>query len=216
MIYYLPSCKIKALHPDSSIKMQNYLRKHGVEVVGCCKVSQNLFKQGDTVINNCTSCAIITGEQSPFVNNIALYEYLLNDPNFKWPNYNGENITVQDCYRTKDKPSVQKAIRQCLIKMNMVPIEIEENFEKTNFDGPFIYERVSPINLKMAPNYYGELDKHIKVLSSEEIKEKMETWVKQYETQRVVVYCNSCLKGVLLGGANGIHIIDLLAKDLED
>ena len=48
----------------------------------------------------------------------------------------------------------------------------------------------------------------------EKQKEELEKWVSQYTTDRVTVYCNSCLKGVQLGGADGVHILDLIARDL--
>ncbi len=214
--YYLPSCRFKAGHKETSEKIQAYLRtKDDLVIAGCCRVSQGLFKEGDRVLTNCTSCAIITDEVSPQTKEISLYEYLLEDRDFKWPDYHGEAITVQDCYRSKHKPEMQKAIRKCLEKMNMVPVEIEENFEKTMFDGTFRYEPISASNLKLAPKYFEKLQKeYIEVLPVEQQKKELENWVSQYKTDRVTVYCNSCLKGVLLGGANGIHILDLIARDL--
>lgn len=215
MIYYLPSCQYKANHAESSAKIQKYLRDTGVTVVGCCRVSQNLFHEEDTVLSNCTSCARITDEQSPEVNNISIYEYLLTDKNFPWPNYNGEKITVQDCYRAVGKPNTQHAIRECLLKMNFTPIEIEENFEKTKFDGLFKYTNVSKSNLTLAPTYYSKLqDEFIVVKDEAEQKEEMQNWVSQYQTERVVCYCNACLKGLKLGGANAMHILDLITANL--
>ncbi len=184
-------------------------------IAGCCRVSQDLFHQGDRVLTNCTSCAIITDEVSPQAEELSIYEYLLEDEDFVWPDYHGEKITVQDCYRSTHKPEMQKAIRECLKKMNMVPVEIEENYEKTKFDGIFRYQKISDSNLSLAPKYFGRLkDEYIEILPEDRQKEEMEKWVRQYKTGRVVVYCNSCLKGVLLGGANGIHILDLIARDL--
>ncbi len=214
--YYLPSCKFKAAHKETSEKIQAYLRKkEDHEIAGCCRVSQHLFKEGDVVLNNCTSCAIITDEQSPQAKEISIYEYLLEDEDFIWPDYHGEEITVQDCYRSRHKPRMQKAIRECLKRMNMIPVEIEENFEKTEFDGIYKYSDISASNLKLAPVYYSKMqEEYIQILPEEEVKKEMEKWVSQYKTKRVTVYCNSCLKGVLLGGADGIHILDLIARNL--
>ncbi|MCR4951841.1 MAG: hypothetical protein K6A40_11010 [Solobacterium sp.] len=215
-VYYLPSCKIKALHPSSSIAIQAYLQKKGVVVTGCCRVSQDLFQEGDIVLNNCTSCAIITEESSPQTQGMSLYEYLLQDETFPWPDFHGEAITVQDCYRTVHKPQVQNAVRECLKKMNMVPVEIEENFEKTKFDGVYKYMPISQSNLTLAPKYFTKMkEEYIEVLPADQQKEIMSEWVKQYTTKKVCVYCNSCLKGVQLGGADGVHIVDLIASDLK-
>lgn len=214
--YYLPSCKFKAAHKETSEKIQAYLRnKEDLVICGCCRVSQKLFKDGDRVLTNCTSCAIITDEASPQAQEISLYEYLLEDEDFVWPDYHGEEITVQDCYRSRHKPQMQKAIRECLRRMNMVPVEIEENYEKTMFDGTYKYAAISSSNLSLAPKYFSKMEEeYISILPEEEVKKEMEKWVSQYTTPRVTVYCNSCLKGVLLGGADGIHILDLIARDL--
>ncbi|MBQ6217229.1 MAG: hypothetical protein IJK53_07570 [Erysipelotrichaceae bacterium] len=214
--YYLPSCKFKAGHKETSEKIQAYLRaKEDHVICGCCRVSQGLFKEGDRVLTNCTSCAIITDECSPQTKEISIYEYLLEDKDFKWPDYHGERITVQDCYRSKHKPEMQKAIRECLKRMNMVPVEIEENYEKTMFDGIYRYMPISQSNLTLAPKYFSKMEEeYITVLPEEEQKKEMEKWVSQYTTDRVTVYCNSCLKGVQLGGADGVHILDLIARDL--
>lgn len=152
-VYYLPGCKYKELHALSSQKIRTYLRAKPDHVIAdCCKKSQSLFHDGDTVLTNCSSCAIITDEASPQANEMSIYEYLLADEAFLWPDYRGEEITVQDCYRAAHKPAVQKA--------------------------------------------------------------QMSEWVKQYRTDRVVVYCNSCLKGVQLDGADGVHLLELITADL--
>ena len=101
--------------------------------------------------------------------------------------------------------------------MNMVPVEIEENYEKTKFDGVFRYQNVSQSNLDLAPKFFNRIqNEYIEVIPKEEQKQFMEEWVKQYKTERVTVYCNSCLTGVLLGGTNGIHILDLITRDLKE
>lgn len=216
MIYYLPSCKYKAAHADSSRKIQRYLSgKPGLEIAGCCRVSQDLFREGDLVLTNCTSCAAITDEAAPQVREISLYEYLLEDPEFVWPDYHGEEITVQDCFRSRHKPEMMRAARECLKRMNLVPVEIKENLAHTRFDGIFQFSNVSESNLKLAPNYFSKIqEEYIEVISPDEQRERMAEWVRQYQTNRVVVYCNSCLKGVLLGGANGVHLLNLITRDL--
>ena len=215
-VFYLPSCNFKAAHPDVSLKIQAYLRnKPDTEICGCCRVSQSKFHEGDTVLTNCVSCAIITDEVSPQANEMSLYEYLLQDPLFPWPDHHGEQITVQDCYRATHKPQVQRAVRECLRRMNMVPVEIEENYEKSRFDGPFRYTKIPSGNLKIAPVYFNKLnDEFIEILPPEEQEKIMKEWVSQYQTDRVVVYCNNCLKGVKLGGADGLHLLDLMSENL--
>lgn len=218
MIYYLPSCKYKAGHAESSSKIQRWLdKKEGVQILGCCRTSQALLHEGDVVLTNCTSCSAITNEVSPQAKEISIYEFLLSDPDFIWPDYHGEQITVQDCFRSTHDPEMMAAIRECLRRMNMVPVEIEENLENTRFDGPFQFANVSNSNLTLAPKFFTKIqEEYVEVIPPEEQKKRMTEWVQQYTTNRVVVYCNSCLKGVLMGGADGVHLLDLIARDLPE
>ena len=218
MIYYLPSCKYKAAHRDSNQKIQRYLAgKPDLEIVGCCRVSQHLFQAGDLILTNCTSCAAITDEASPQAREISVYEYLLEDPEFVWPDHQGEEITVQDCFRSIYKPQMMLAVRECLKRMNIVPVEIEENMERSRFDGTFQFSNVSESNLKLAPNFYTKIqDEYIDVIAPEEQKARMIAWVRQYKTNRIVAYCNSCLNGILLGGVNGVHLLDLITCNLPE
>lgn len=214
MIYYLPSCKFKAGFPDTSKKLQAFLSSEGVTITGCCKPSQKMFAEGDTVLNNCCTCALITEEKSPFVTSKSLYEYLLDDPAFPWPDYGGERITVQDCWRARDHRAEQEAIRECLRRMNIVPVELAENFEKAEFDGTW---RFAPkiMQEKFAPVAFGEINRTgIIPVPEEEWEQRMRDHVSQYTTDLVVCYCNACLAGVKLGGANGVHILELAAARL--
>jgi hypothetical protein len=215
MIYYLPSCKVKANHAEASLKIRQYLNEHGVEIIGCCRVSQNLFKPGDTVLTNCTNCALITDEVSPQANEISLYEYLAEDSSFLWPDFHGEKITVQDCWRARHKPTTQKAVRICLQKMNIIPVELEENFSKTKFCGTWLYSPMKDNNLKIAPNTFNDINDHyVQILDEEEKIRRMKEQVSKYTTSKVAVYCNACEKGARLGGADAVHMVELLASAL--
>lgn len=215
MIYYLPSCRFTAANPETSAKLKKYLKEvKNITIAGCCRPTQKLLKEGDLVLNNCTSCALITEEASPQADVTSLYEYLLGDESFPWPDYHGEAITVQDCWRAREHASEQHAIRECLRRMNMVPVELEENFEKTTFDGLFLLRPIAPGNLQIAPKTYGPMQDIVTPLPPEEQKARMEEWVKQYKTDRTVVYCNSCLQGVRLGGADGVHVLELMSANL--
>ncbi|MBR4455233.1 MAG: hypothetical protein IKS32_03310 [Solobacterium sp.] len=215
-VYYLPSCKYKELHPASSRRIQAYLSAKPDHVIaGCCKESQGLFQAGDTVLNNCSSCALITDELSPHVQNRSIYEYLLEDPAFPWPDYHGEEITVQDCYRVRQKPQVMDAVRKCLTKMNFVPVETEENKERTMFDGVYRYRAISEKNLMLAPRTFQKLkQEYIEIQPPEAVEKLMKQHSQQYRTARVCVYCNSCLKGVQIGEAEGVHLLDLITANL--
>jgi len=216
MIFYLPSCKYQAAHPDSSLALQAWLcKKANVQIVGCCRTSQHLFHAGDMVLTNCASCAAITREVSPFVQEMSIYEFLLRLPDFPWPDEHGAKITVQDCYRCRHNRQLMDAVRECLRKMNAEPVELENCREKTRFDGVFQFTDVSKSNLDLAPAFFTKIQKeYIEVLPEAEQRLRMEQWVSRYAANRTAAYCNACLSGIRLGGGNGVHVLELITKDL--
>ncbi len=218
MFIYLPSCNFTQSCPDSSNKIKSYLSKQqDVCVAGCCRAAQKKFTSKDTVITICLTCSAITREVSPQVKEISFWEYVLTVPDFPWPDFHGEAITVQDCWRARRNPGLMHAVRQCLQRMNIHPVEIEENFEKTTFDGMWRFSE-APIrrNIGIAPKYFSEVRDHgIELLPPNEQEERMKQWVEQYQTPRVVTYCNACLTGVKTGGADGVHLMELLTSNIS-
>lgn len=217
MYVYLPSCNFTAACPDSSKKIKAYLAaKPDVRVAGCCRPTQKTLAAGDTVLSICLTCSAITREVSPQVGEMSFWDYLLHDPDFPWPDFGGERMTVQDCWRARHKPALQKAVRACMARMHLEPVELEENFEKTQFDGVWRFSD-APIrrNIGIAPVYFSEVQEHgITPLPPEEQQARMTAWAKQYTTPRVLTYCNACLQGVRMGGADGVHLMELLTARL--
>lgn len=182
-------------------------------ILGCCKAINVSFKKGDRIINNCTSCAIICEENYPEIRCISIYEYLLEDLNFKWPNYNKSNFLIQDCYRSNHKKNTQEAIRTVLNRMNINIIEIEENFESCNFDGLLKYKKLPDILFKAAPKYYDNYAGRFQELipESDAIKE-LNKHKYLYTCDDVVVYCNSCYQGLKTIDVKVKHILELIFK----
>ena len=83
----------------------------GVRVVGCCRPGHKaLSGWNDTVITVCETCSIIIGENRPAANVISLYEFIDSLPDFSFPDYKGERITLQDCYRAKARETEKASI----------------------------------------------------------------------------------------------------------
>lgn len=40
----------------------------------------------------------------------------------------------------------------------------------------------------------------------------MKEWCAQYQTDKILVYCNGCERGIRLGGCHPIHIVELIAE----
>lgn len=214
MFVYYPSCNFTMASKEGSNKIKEYLKeKHGMRIEGCCRPGHKTLTDQDTAITICQSCSAIIRENIPKINEISVWEILDNDKDFPWPDLKGENITLQDCWRAKDKRLLQDAVRSIMKKMNIEIIELEDNYQKSEFCGVFRYNPMRETNIKIAPNYFinqmvGKLELH----NEEEQKKLMEEHCKLYSTDRVVCYCNSCLRGAKQGGVNGVHLMDIIMQ----
>ena len=48
------------------------------------------------MVSICHNCSAIFEERHPEINSQSIWELILEDENFNYPNYHGEKITVQD------------------------------------------------------------------------------------------------------------------------
>ena len=216
MYVYLPSCNFTRTCPEASAKIKAFMaRKSDVRVAGCCRPEQKKLTAEDTVLAICQSCEAITREVSPQAKVLSLWEYAIKDADFPWPDFHGEEMTLQDCWRARNNPALLDAVRTCMERMNLRTVEMAENREHTTFDGVWLHQPVRPGNLAIAPNYFGEIrEKYAQPLPEEEQQARMREWAQQYTTERVAAYCNACLRGIRMGGARGVHLMELMTENM--
>lgn len=215
MRFYLPGCDFNANHPVAGAKMRDYLlSQEGMREAPCCRKDISMLEVGDTVIQNCTLCQLMLAERSPQLQVTSLYEYVLADEGFPWPDFSGRTMTLQDCYRTRHDARLQAAVRACLERMHITYLEMPENHERTRFCGIWLSTPAAPDCVELAPRTFAELDRVRRVLSSEEQEAKMRAWAQGYPTDEVAVYCNGCERGVRLGGRHPFPLVELLAEGL--
>lgn len=213
---YFPSCKYTACSPENSRSIQTYLsEKHGASVTGCCGPNHGNLAKEDTAVYVCNTCAAFLREGAPQAKSVSVWEILKDDADFPWPDYHGEKMALQDCWRVYDNRPQQDAVRGVLARMNIQVVEIADSFERTDFCGVSL--------LKPAPARYGQyapirfVEKATDKFhphTEEEQKQSMEAHCKQFGTNKVVCYCTACLEGLKMGGANGLHLMELLALRL--
>lgn len=234
--YYVASCMFTANFPKTSFMIQNYIKsKSDIKIVRCCipnyKVEYNtrrisecavqnewkqlpvskVFQPGDTVISVCHNCTNIVEEWRVGTKAISLWEVIDHDPVFPFPDYNGLEVTIQDCWRTRERRSEQEAVRSILRKMNIKFVETKKNHEKTDFCGSTLYREQPVKNSKLAPKHYVEQAKGKFINHTQEEQVSiMHNYCRQYQTEMVVCYCHYCLEGLLQGDVNGQHIANLL------
>lgn len=236
--YYIASCVFTSKFPALSLKIQDYIRSRwNFPVVRCCvprykiqefenkmaegkyrdawaslKDSGN-FQPGDAVYSLCHNCNNIIEEMHPQVRVHSLWELIDQDENFPFPDYSGLTVTLQDCWRAKDRSNEQQAVRNLLDKMHIHYLEAAENHGHTDFCGNSLYRAQPPRNPKLAPKHYvaGAAGKFISHTPAEQ-KQIMQAYCQQFTTKTVVCYCHYCLEGLLDGGVDGRHIAQLLFK----
>ncbi|RII27652.1 MAG: hypothetical protein CXR31_05310 [Geobacter sp.] len=232
---YIASCVFTKNYPELSMRIQEYLKKRfNMKIIRCCvpdyKIqefensmpecvraewkslpSYDKFTQNNRMVYICHNCSAIFLETMPDVKIISLWEIILEDKKFQYPDYFHENITVQDCWRSYDNRVEQEAVRTLLNKMNIDVVEMEQNYDKTQFCGVSIYQPSPKRNLNLAPRRFIEnaAGKFISRTGEEKV-ELMRKHGQEIITDKVVAYCHYCAEGLQLGGKDVKHLAELL------
>ncbi len=214
MLYYLPGCSTNRNHKKAGRKLLEYMRAQGAKISKCCKLDVDYYQDGDVAVQTCTQCGLILKERRPGLRVISIYEYLVQNPGFPFPDFHGKKFTLQDCIRTRRDAPLLDAVRQALQKMNVEIVETKENRADTKFCGVWLNNPADRKCAALAPKTFEALEPYRKLLSPEEQKAAMAEQVGQYETEEVVVYCNGCENGLRLGGGKPVHLVELLASGL--
>ena len=234
--YYISSCVFTAQFPERSLRIRKYVQdRWGYECVRCCvpkyKIREfeekmpdgplrhdwtvmpdsGIFEPGDSVYSLCHNCNNIIEEMHPAVHVFSLWELISRDDRFAFPDYSGMEVTVQDCWRSRDRQSEQDAVRSLLDKMKIHWVEAPGNHKDTDFCGNSLLRPQPPRNPKLAPRHYVDGAEGLFLPHSEgEQKEIMTEYCRRYSTDIVVCYCHYCLEGLKCGGKLGIHLAELL------
>ena len=236
--FYVAACAFTEDYPALSQKIQNYLRERfNMPIIRCCVANYRVkdcdtrvaewyqpewrkvkhyekFPAGSTLISICHNCSAIYEESRPEIQRESIWEFILADKSFKYQNFCGEAITIQDCWRSKENLSEQEAARELLRKMNFKIIELPENHEQTKFCGVSLYQPQPPRNPKLAPRRFlhgaqGLFQPH----TDEQKKSLMLEHCAQISTEKVVAYCHYCIRGLKLGGKKAFHLAELLFEE---
>ena len=212
MYIYYPSCNFQRLFPDTAKKIRAYMEgQEDAAVAGCCHVTNDVPKEGDVIVTVCMSCMRVLDEVRSDTPQVSLFEFLLTRRGFAWPDLGGEEITVQDCFRARGKHGLQDALRECLRRMNAVPVEMEHNRDEEGFDGSFLLHAPYPQNVREAPRYFGEyLPRFTADVPASRHAQLFAQHAKLYRTKRVACCCNTCTTAAREGGADAHHLAELI------
>ena len=203
---YFPSCNFTKMAPTAAKAIRSYLAEK-MQVAGCCRVDKLAYEEGLTGLYFCQACRETLENRVPGKYQLKnLFEYLVDDKDFPWPDYSGLTATVQDCWRDRNHPEIHEAVRKALAKMKVRVIEMEENREKAVYCGNIHFEPHKPENILLMEQYK---DKPL-VLAPEEVQKKLfEEQAEKYPCDNVITYCNRCTLCIRTFGVNGIHLMEL-------
>ena len=209
---YYPSCNFQKFFPETAKRIRAYLsQRPEVTIAGCCHRTAQIPVEGDTILTVCRSCMRTLSETRADIPNKSLFEYLLDLEDFSWPDLGGENITVQDCFRARGDHGLQDAVRECLLRMNAVPVEMPNNRDEEMFDGAFLFHEPYPQNMQEAPKYFRDyLKDYIIIVPEEEWESRFREHARGFTTKRVVGYCNTCVKSLRDVGVDCVHLAELI------
>ena len=234
--WYIASCVFTAQFPELSLRIQSYVRaRFGLTPVRCCIPRYKLrefeekmpdgelraswsalpdsgdFREGDQIVSLCHNCNNIIEELHPGLHVQSLWELLDTDDRFPFPDHRGMKVTVQDCWRSRERLAEQDAVRSLLSKMGIDYVEAPENHAYTNFCGASLYRAQPPRNPKLAPKHYveGAVGKFLPHSYEEQVR-IMEEYCSAYTTDKVVCYCHYCLEGLQMAKKDAAHIAQLL------
>ncbi|MBR3393897.1 MAG: hypothetical protein IKG51_07290 [Firmicutes bacterium] len=203
---YFPSCNFTKMAPAAAKAIRSYLAEK-MQVAGCCRVDKLAYEEGLTGLYFCQACRETLENRVPGKYQLKnLFEYLVDDKDFPWPDYSGLTATVQDCWRDRNHPEIHEAVRTALAKMKVRVIEMEENREKAVYCGNIHFEPHKPENILLMEQYS---DKPL-MLAPEDVQKKLfEEQAEKYPTDNVITYCNRCTLCIRTVGVNGIHLMEL-------
>lgn len=238
MRYYIASCMFTSRFPELGMKIASYAESKGLTVIRCCvpgwKVQKYVdrmpegsirerwaafphtaeFKPGDEIYVLCANCNNIIEERNTGAKIYSIFELIDEDKDFRFPDFNGETVTLQDCWRWRQYENVQNSVRSLLKKMNMNFVDTEKNKKDADFCGLTLYKPQLPRNYMLAPKHYAENIEGLFLPHTEEEQKAIMTKIcSGYKTERVVCYCHYCLEGLLAGGAKAKHIMELLFEN---
>ena len=212
---FFPSCKTKLYYPEACEKLLAYMTTVNPvdQVIDCCLNERAFLTSEDTAVVICNTCTAFIDESSNVGQTISVWEVIDADPDFAFPDYQGQEITIQDCWRVAGKHEVHDAIRSLLKKMNITAVELPENRDDCMFCGVTLHEPLGEYFLKSAPARFskGVEDGLFVACSEEECANIMKEYVDKIQTSAVVSYCIGCdQRGLALTGIDSRSMMELI------
>jgi len=187
---FAPGCALILYKPHLAERIHKFLNSfYGtVELLlTCCRHTPRI--PSDTqVINICPGCDRRYRENYDRPLTVSLWELLLENDSFVFPDYKFQQMTIIDACPTRDRDRVHDAVRALADKMNISVVEPAKTKRKSTCCGD---------------TFYG-------TLPTEQVIGLMRAKADEMPVDDIIVYCVSCSKSMFIGGKRPKYLVDLL------
>ena len=128
--FFVASCVFTEEYPELSRKVQKYISEKNLPVIRCCVANYKVeefenrmpenyrdewrsiehyrkFPSGSTMVSICHNCSAIFEERHPEINSQSIWELILEDENFNYPNYHGEKLQCRISHSRRAIPNLR-------------------------------------------------------------------------------------------------------------
>lgn len=190
---YAPGCALMSYKPQLAEKLKEFVKnRYGeIETLLTCCFHQPELEAGTHIITPCATCASRYEKLYPHCRVEFILSAIADSIDFSFPDYNGEEMSIQDTCSSRMVPQYQKCVRKLLERMNVKLVEPEKTGPKAKCCGQV---------------FYGKLE-------TEKVRRQMKIRADEMPREDVVVYCASCIMSMTVGGKKPRFILDLLFSE---
>lgn len=190
---YAPGCALMTYKPHLAEKLKELVEEqYGPmdTLLSCCFNVPEL--EADTcIVTPCSTCNNRYRTLYKDCTTSFFLATLAESKTFQFPDYKGISMSIQDTCSGRTDELYLNTIRRLLERMNINVVEAEKSGKRGKCCGQVLYGK-APL-------------------------EKVETYMKaraqEMPEENVVVYCASCIQGIMLGNKKARYIIDLLFNE---
>lgn len=187
---FAPGCALLLYKPRLAEKLHAHLssRLAAVDLFSPCCHHTPALPTGARVVTVCPGCDRRYRQNYPEPRSLPLWEVLLRDDSFPFPDYGGERMTIIDACPTRDQARIHDAVRALAARMNIALVEPGRTREKGTCCGDSCYG----------------------ALPAAEVVGQMKAKGEEMPPGDILVYCVSCSKSMFVAGRRPRYLVDLL------
>lgn len=207
MNLFLPSCNFRKIDPVSYDRMNEIALKKGLSLAPCCREDTASYEHDATIFFMCQACRSVLEKRG--IHADSIWRILAEDDHLVLPDLSSFSVTVIDCWRDREHKEIATYVRRLLERMHVTVKEAEKQYD---FCGRFHMETKLYQDEVAACGGIRFMDELPKELYEKLLEEKVDS----LKGSIPLVYCNTCYNSLRAGGANPIHLAQLITQTIKE